>query len=212
MERLRERFMVGRICVVADRGMIAAASLKALQDRKLEYVLGARERSSNLIRKVVLKDQAPFTPLLIERARGETQLFVKEVRAGDHRYIVCRNEVEAEKDRSERQAIIAGLANQLKPNFRTLGSAGGGKAQKRWVFGARFGNVVLNNDLSNRDHQPIRLTFLDIMWCPWRETRMPRHVRSRQEDRWLRVSVSRRECPRGRAPCPARHQGAGPAR
>jgi transposase len=120
VERLRERFMVGRICVVADRGMIAAATLKALQDRKLEYVLGARERSSNLIRKVVLKDQAPFTPLLIERARGETQLFVKEVRTGDHRYIVCRNEAEAEKDRGERQAIIAGLANQLKKGDKAL--------------------------------------------------------------------------------------------
>jgi transposase len=120
MERLRERFLVGRICVVADRGMITAATLKALQDRKLEYVLGARERSSNLIRTVVLKDQAPFTPLLIERARGETQLFVKEVRAGDHRYIVCRNEAEAEKDRSERQAIIAGLANQLKKGDKAL--------------------------------------------------------------------------------------------
>jgi transposase len=120
VERLRERFMVGRICVVADRGMIAAATLKALQDRKLEYVLGARERSSNLIRKVVLKDQAPFTPLLIERARGETQLFVKEVKTGDHRYIVCRNEAEAEKDRGERQAIIAGLANQLKKGDKAL--------------------------------------------------------------------------------------------
>ena len=120
VDRLRERFAVGRVCVVADRGMIAAATLKALQDRKLEYVLGARERSSNLIRKVVLKDQAPFTPLLIERARGETQLFVKEVRTGDHRYIVCRNEAEAEKDRGERQAIIAGLANQLKKGDKAL--------------------------------------------------------------------------------------------
>jgi hypothetical protein len=33
-----------------------------------------------VIREVVLKDEAPFTPLLIERARGETQLFVKEVK------------------------------------------------------------------------------------------------------------------------------------
>lgn len=120
MERLRERFMVGRICVVADRGMIAAATLKALQDRKLEYVLGARERSSNLIRKVVLTDTTPFTPLVIQRARGETQLFIKEVKVDSARYIVCRNEAEAEKDRSERQAIIAGLANQLKKGDKAL--------------------------------------------------------------------------------------------
>jgi hypothetical protein len=31
----------------------------------------------------------------------------------------------------------------LKPNFRILCAAGGGKARKSWFFGARFGGVVL---------------------------------------------------------------------
>jgi hypothetical protein len=46
-------------------------------------------------------------PLLIERKRGRTQLFVKEVTVDGRRYIICRNEAEAEKDRLDRQAIIA---------------------------------------------------------------------------------------------------------
>src|SRR6201987_5076072 len=46
VDRLRARFSVGRICVVADRGMISAQSIAALEERKLEYVLGVRERSS----------------------------------------------------------------------------------------------------------------------------------------------------------------------
>ena len=54
-----------------------------------------------------------MTPLLVERAHGETQLFVKEVKRGTARYIVCRNQAEAERDRSKRQAIVAGLAKQL---------------------------------------------------------------------------------------------------
>jgi hypothetical protein len=120
VERLRERFAVGRVCVVADRDMIAAATLKALQERKLEYVLGTRERTSSLIRTVVLNDTAPFTPLVIQRPRGETQLFIKEVKVDSARYIVCRNEAEAEKDRTERQAIVTGLANQLKKGDKAL--------------------------------------------------------------------------------------------
>ena len=41
----------------------------------------------------------PFTPLCIPRAGGEeTQLWVKEVSAEGRRYVVCRNEAEAEKD------------------------------------------------------------------------------------------------------------------
>jgi len=88
VDRLRERFHIGRVCVVADRGMISAATIAALEERKLEYILGVRERSSVIIRRFVLEDEAPLTPLLVERARGETELFVKEVELGAARYIL----------------------------------------------------------------------------------------------------------------------------
>jgi hypothetical protein len=113
VDRLRERFHIGRVCVVADRGMISAATITALEERKLEYILGARERSSAVVRRFVLEDEQPLTPLLVDRARGETQLFVKEVKLGAARYILCRNEAEAERERNERQAIVAGLSKQL---------------------------------------------------------------------------------------------------
>ena len=54
VDRLRARFSVGRICVVADRGMISAQSIAALEERKLEYVLGVRERSSAEVRSTVI--------------------------------------------------------------------------------------------------------------------------------------------------------------
>jgi transposase len=63
VDRLRDRFGVTRVCVVADRGMISAATISALEARKLEYILGARERSTTVIRDIVLNDDAPFTPL-----------------------------------------------------------------------------------------------------------------------------------------------------
>ena len=100
--------------------MISAATISALEARKLEYILGARERSTRVIRDIVLNDEAPFTPLAIDRQRGETQLFVKEVKVGQQRYIVCRNEAEARKDREERQAIITGLQAQLKKGDKAL--------------------------------------------------------------------------------------------
>ena len=99
VDRLRKRFGIGRVCVVADRGMISAATIAALEERGLEYILGARERGTAVIREMVLRDEKPFVPLLIERGRGDTQLFIKEVKADDARYIVCRNEAEAEKHR-----------------------------------------------------------------------------------------------------------------
>jgi hypothetical protein len=120
INRLGQRFHIGRVCVVADRGMISTATIAALEERKLEYILGARERSSAVVRRLVLEDEAPLTPLLVERARGETQLFVKEVKISEARYILCRNEAEAERDRSERQAIVAGLTKQLARGDKAL--------------------------------------------------------------------------------------------
>lgn len=120
IDRLRQRFAIGRICMVADRGMISAETIAGLEERGLEYVLGARERTDTLVRTVVLNDEAPFAPLLIEREHGETQLFVKEVKVEGRRYIVCRNEAEAEKDRKDREAIVAGLQDQLKRGDKAL--------------------------------------------------------------------------------------------
>ncbi len=46
IDRLRGRFAIGHVCVVADRGMISADTIAALEQRGLEYILGVRERSS----------------------------------------------------------------------------------------------------------------------------------------------------------------------
>lgn len=120
IDRLRGRFAIGRVCVVADRGMIAAATIEGLEARGLEYVLGVRERSDKLVRDLVLRDETPMAPLVIERERGATQLFVKEVRTQGRRYIVCRNEEEAEKDRATRQAVVAALEDQLRRGDKAL--------------------------------------------------------------------------------------------
>ena len=121
IDRLRSRFGIGRVCVVADRGMISGPTIAALEERGLEYVLGVRERTDTLVRHMVLEDARPFTPLCVRRGGGEeTQLFVKEVTAEGRRYIVCRNEAEAAKDAADRRAIIEALDQQLKRGDKAL--------------------------------------------------------------------------------------------
>ena len=46
VERLRSRFGIGRACVVADRGMISAATIAGLEAQGIDYILGVRERST----------------------------------------------------------------------------------------------------------------------------------------------------------------------
>ncbi len=126
VDRLRGRFGIARVCVVADRGMISAATLAALEARGLEYILGVRERTAKEVRTVVLGDAGPFVPLVIPRpGRQDTELEAKAVTFGKRRYIVCRNPAEAEKDAAERDAIVANLRRALKAGDKALvGNAG----------------------------------------------------------------------------------------
>ena len=121
VDRLRARFAIGRVCVVADRGLISQPTIAALEERGLDYVLGARERTDRLVRKVVLEDRGPFTPLCVPRANGaETQLWVKEVAVEGRRYVVCRNEAEANQDAADRKAVLDGLERQLQRGDKAL--------------------------------------------------------------------------------------------
>jgi hypothetical protein len=45
---LCKRFSIGRVCVVADRGMISAEAIAELEARGLLYILGVRERTDKL--------------------------------------------------------------------------------------------------------------------------------------------------------------------
>ena len=121
VDRLRARFGVGRICVVADRGMISAQTIAALEERKLEYVLGVRERSSAEVRSTVIDDQTPLVPLVVPRASGDlTELEAKQVKIGDRGYIVCRNLAEARRDAEQRNAILDGLRAKLAQGDKAL--------------------------------------------------------------------------------------------
>ena len=49
IERLRCRFSIARVCVVADRGMISAETVAELAAPRLLYLLGVRERTDRVV-------------------------------------------------------------------------------------------------------------------------------------------------------------------
>jgi hypothetical protein len=120
VQRLRNRFGVERACIVADRGMISAATIAALEAQKIDYILGARERSTNEVRETVLHDDGATVPLIIPRQKGETDLAVKEVKIQGRRYIVCRNDEEARKDAEARAKLLEGLQRKLAAGAKSL--------------------------------------------------------------------------------------------
>jgi hypothetical protein len=91
-----------------------------LETQKIDYILGARERSTKEVRETVLHDDGAAVPLTIPRQKGETDLAVKEVKVRGRRYIVCRNEEEARKDAETRADLLAGLQRKLAKGGKSL--------------------------------------------------------------------------------------------
>jgi hypothetical protein len=120
VRRLEERFGIKRACIVADRGMIAAATIAALEASGIDYILGVRERSTREVREDVIDDDGVTVPLAIPRQKGETQLAIKTVTIGGRRYVLCRNEEEAKKDAEARAAILAALERKLAQGDKSL--------------------------------------------------------------------------------------------
>jgi hypothetical protein len=128
--RLRERFLLNRVCIIADRGMVSAKTITTLEAHKIEYILGVREKRSVEV-AAVLADKTPFVSLTVPKAngRGTLDLQVKEVvrkvKTGQAntrrcRYIVCYNEAEARNDAAAREATLAGLEKALRQGDKAL--------------------------------------------------------------------------------------------
>jgi transposase len=109
VEKLRERFKIGKAVVVADRGMMSQETLKLLaghQTAPFDYVLGCKLRRSKEVREEVLSRGGRYHKVA-------ENLEVKEVRVQERRYVVCRNPKEARKDALAREALVEKLKATL---------------------------------------------------------------------------------------------------
>lgn len=196
VDRLRKRFGVGQLTVVADRGMISRKTMQALEagDRGVHYILGVRMRNVKEVREEVLSHTGRYRTVRgpRERKKDPAPLKVKEVWAGGRRYIVCLNEAQAVADRKSREAILAGLEEKLGQGDKSLV---GNKGYRRYLKtrpGGRFeidprkvreevrydGKWVLTTDLE-MDAVEVALKYKEL----WRVERLFRSVKSVLETR-----------------------------
>ena len=122
VKRLQEHFGIQRVCIVADRGMISAATIAEIEARGWLYILGVRMRRTKEAREEVLARAGRYQEVYLksEQAKAASPLAVKEVWVEERRYIVCRNEDQATKDAADRLAIVAALVEALKRGDKSL--------------------------------------------------------------------------------------------
>jgi hypothetical protein len=142
VNRLRQKFRVRRVCIVADRGMISASTIAMLESKEMDcnYILGARMRSVKEVSERVLADRGRYQEITPERktSKDPSPLKVKEVMIEGRRYIVCLNEEQRRKDAADRQAIVEHLREQLKRGDKDLIGNKGYRKYLRVTQGEHF--------------------------------------------------------------------------
>ena len=144
IERIRGRFHIGRFCIVADRGMMSAETVRALEKREIGYILGTRMRKVNEIKRDVLSRQGRYREVYPEgkSSKDPAPLKVKEVPLNGNRYILCLNTKQARKDAQDRQLIIDSLKEKIKTGPKSLI---GNKGYRKYLKVER-GSVSIDQD------------------------------------------------------------------
>jgi transposase len=144
VDRLRSRFAIGSVCVVADRGMISAATIEKLKERSIHFILGARLRNVREIRQKVLSHTGRYHEVNGPRKQSKdpSPLKVKDVSIGERRYVVCHNEEQAKKDKADREAIVQALREQLKQSSKSLV---GNKGYRKFLKATRAGAFEIDD-------------------------------------------------------------------
>ena len=94
VDRLRRRFSIGQVCIVADRGMISKETISELESeqRGWKYILGARMRKHKEVRDEVLSVAGRYRVIHPERKKKKdpSPLKVKDVVIGGRQYVRSR--------------------------------------------------------------------------------------------------------------------------
>lgn len=124
IERMRAKFRVREVCVVADRGFVSEATIQAMEamEPPVHYVIGVRMRRSKEVGEVVLRDRSRWQEVTPERVRSKdpAPLKVKDLEVEGRRYVVCLNEEEKRKDAHDRAAILESLQKALQGGDKSL--------------------------------------------------------------------------------------------
>ena len=152
VQRMRARFRVQELYVVADRGMVSAETLAAFEamDPPVHYIVGVRMRRQKEVSGTVLKSRKPWVEVFPERQRRKdpAPLKVKEVEVEDRRYVVCLNEEERRKDAHDREAIVGALRKELGRGDKSLV---GNKGYRRFLKTTPGSHFMVDEDQVSAD-------------------------------------------------------------
>lgn len=107
LAKLKEKFRIGNVVLVADRGMLSDDNLASLRQAKMEFIIGMRLWSE------AQEDQRDFYNL--GRYRSLTDgLKIREIPWGDERLVLTWSEDRAQRDAKAREDILDKIRAKLQ--------------------------------------------------------------------------------------------------
>lgn len=106
VSRLRDRFDIGKVVIVCDRGMVSEKNLRAFEDAGYEYIVGVKMRSLDEEKKRELLGEIGFEEI-------RENLWVKEKKHEGRRYLICHNPLEAAFEAKKREYFKHIIAQKI---------------------------------------------------------------------------------------------------
>ena len=103
---LKRRFPLRRMVIVADHGVVSEPLIEELELEGTEYIVGMPLRKWEEGRETALSRMGQYHQV-------KDNLRVKETKVNGHRYIVCHNPEEEEREKKERDSMVAILEERL---------------------------------------------------------------------------------------------------
>ncbi|MGI9951970.1 IS1634 family transposase [Moorellaceae bacterium AZ2] len=123
LQKVRQKFALNRVILVADRGMVSEKLLKEIEEAGLEYIVGVKMRKLKAMREILTRGGRYH--------EVSPELKVKQVVHEGVHYIVCLNVKEREHDRKVREEAVARLKEKLSQGqFKQLI---GNSAYRRYI-------------------------------------------------------------------------------
>jgi transposase len=166
LEKLKKRFQIERVIIVADRGINSKVNLKAIRDAGYHYIVGSRLRSMpKQIQKTVLdlssyrairsdeQGQVVFKMKNVERKNRitipATKTQPKQIVELEEKLVCSWSLERAQKDRKDRERLIV-KANDL---VQTPSKLNPKRGAKRYVKSETNGSVSLDKEKIEKDKE-----------------------------------------------------------
>lgn len=125
LQKLKEKYQIGQIIVVADRGMLSRENLEKISDSGYEIIIG--ERLKKLPRQMIstLTDIKEYKPFDLRKTKDESadQIMYTQIEYLDRTIIGTYSEKRAKKDKHDREQKIEKALKLLKTPSRIKSKA-----------------------------------------------------------------------------------------